>query len=347
MKKLIGFIVVAGIVVAAVLAWLILGSNTSFTENKKYLFVYTGKANEQEVMGYIKENKLLDNPGLFSMVASRMGVWKRLKPGRFEIKRGESILTIARMLRNNQQSPVSLVINKLRTNDDLVNVLVKNFEADSSTVLDFINSSDSLDRLGVNSYTLTSLIVPNTYTIFWNTSTGKILRKLKTESDKFWEENDRKNKAHELGFTPLQVVTIASIVEEETNKNDEKGNVASVYINRYRKGMPLGADPTIKFAMHDFALKRIYLKYLDVESPYNTYKQKGLPPGPICTPSAKTIDAVLNSPKTEYFYFVAKSDFSGYHTFSNTYAEHLQHAKEFSKAQDEQAAIRAGRKIKN
>ena len=340
MKKIIGLIFIAGFVAIAVFIWLVLGSATSFTENKKSLYVYTGKANKEEVMNYIKENKLLDNPGLFSMVASRMGVWKRLKPGRFELKKGESILTIARMLRNNKQSPVNLIINKLRTNDDLVKVLAKNFEADSSAVIDFINNSDSLDQLGVNTYTLTSLIIPNTYTILWNTSTGKILRKLKTESDNFWQKDNRRNKAAELGFTPLQVTTIASIVEEETNKNDEKGNIASVYINRYRKGMALGADPTIKFAMHDFALKRIYLKYLDVESPYNTYKQKGLPPGPICTPSAKTIDAVLNSPKTEYLFFVAKSDFSGYHTFSTNYAEHLQHAHEFQKAQDEQAAIR-------
>ena len=132
-----------------------------------------------------------------------------------------------------------------------------------------------------------------------------------------------------------QVYTIASIVEEETNKNDEKGNVASVYINRYHKGMPLGADPTIKFALKDFSLKRIYFKHLSVQSPFNTYRNKGLPPGPICTPSTKTIDAVLNAPKTDYLFFVAKSNFNGYHTFSTTYAEHKKNAGIYQKALDE------------
>ncbi|MDQ6812406.1 MAG: endolytic transglycosylase MltG, partial [Bacteroidota bacterium] len=174
-----------------------------------------------------------------------------------------------------------------------------------------------------------------TYTMYWNTSPGKIFRRLKSEKENFWQKNDRLAKAQKLGFTPEQVYTIASIVEEETNQQDEKGNVASVYINRYESGMALGADPTIKFALNDFSLKRIYEKHLQVISPYNTYKNRGLPPGPICTPSSKTIDAVLNAPKTDYMYFVAKADFSGHHTFSSNYTEHLQHAREYQKALDE------------
>jgi UPF0755 protein len=340
MKKFLLTLFILVLVGVAIAAWLLLTSGTSFTESKKYLYVYTGKANEKAVMDYIEKNDLLDNPGVFKFLADRLDVWKRLKPGKYEIKKGESLLTIARMLRNNRQSPVNLVINKIRTNEDLATLISKNFEADSTDVLEFINNDDSLAKLDVNSSTLMTIVIPNTYTLFWNTPPGRIFRRLKSERDNFWEKNDRLNKAKELGFTPTQVYTIASIVEEETNKHDEKGNVASVYINRYRAGMPLGADPTIKFAMKDFGLKRIYLKYLDVQSPYNTYRVTGLPPGPICSPSAKTIDAVLNSPKTDYMYFVAKSDFSGYHTFSRNYAEHLQHAKEFSKAQDEQALKR-------
>jgi UPF0755 protein len=180
-----------------------------------------------------------------------------------------------------------------------------------------------------------TLVIPNTYTMFWNTKTSRILQRLKTEKENFWEKNNRLKKASDLGFTPEQVYTIASIVEEETNKQDEKGNVASVYINRYEKGMRLGADPTVKFALQDFGLKRIYQKHLQVQSPYNTYRVSGLPPGPICSPSSKTIDAVLNAPETDYLFFVAKSDFSGYHTFSTSYAEHLLHAKEYQKALDE------------
>ncbi len=286
-------------------------------------------------MKFIENNYLLKNPKIFELLANQTDVWKRLKPGRYEIKKGESLLNISRMLRNSRQSPVNLVINKLRTNEDVAGIIGKNFEADSVDVLSFINNDDSLAKLEVNSYNLMTLIIPNTYTIFWNTSAERILKRLKSEKDSFWDKKDRISKAVNLGFSPAEVYTIASIVEEETNKDDEKGNVASVYINRYRTGMPLGADPTIKFALKDFGIKRIYHKHLEVMSPYNTYRNRGLPPGPICTPSAKTIDAVLNSPKTNYMYFVARSDFSGYHTFSNNYTEHLQRAKEYQKALNE------------
>jgi UPF0755 protein len=335
MKKALGFLIVGVLIIGVVVGWLIMGSATTFTDNKKVLFVYTGKANETSVMKFIEEKELLRSPHLFKILAGQMKVWERLKPGRYEIKKGESLLNIARMLRNNRQSPVNLVINKIRTTEDLAAIIGKNFESDSANVADFINNSDSLAKLDVNQATLMTLIIPNTYTLFWNTSPGRILTRLKTEKEDFWKKNDRLSKAENLGLTPTQVYTIASIVEEETNKNDEKGNVASVYMNRYRTGMPLGADPTIKFALKDFGLKRIYHKHLDVESPFNTYRNTGLPPGPICTPSPKTIDAVLNAPKTQYLYFVARKDFSGYHTFSTNYAEHLQNAKEYQKALDE------------
>jgi UPF0755 protein len=286
-------------------------------------------------MSSIENDDLLQYPGIFELLANQMDVWKRLKPGRYEIKKGESLLNISHMLRNSRQSPVNLVINKLRTNEDVAGIIAKNFEADSVEVMSFINNDDSLAKLDVNNYNLMTLIIPNTYTIFWNTSPGRIFKRLKSEKEGFWDKKDRIRKAKNLGFSPSEVYTIASIVEEETNKDDEKGNVASVYINRYRTKMPLGADPTIKFALKDFGIKRIYHKHLEVESPYNTYRNTGLPPGPICTPSAKTIDAVLNSPKTNYMYFVARSDFSGYHTFSSNYTQHLQRAKEYQKALNE------------
>jgi UPF0755 protein len=335
MKKILAYLVVIIFIVAGVFAWLIFGSATAFNENKRYLLVHTGKSDEASVMAFVKENELLTHPALFQWIADKMGVWKRLRPGRFEIKKGENLLNITRTLRNNRQTAVNLVINKLRTKGDLASIIAKNFEADSTEVTSFINNPDSVARLDVNENTFMTIVIPNTYTLYWNTSPGKIFRRLKSENENFWQKNNRLDKAEKLGFTPEQVYTIASIVEEETNKQDEKGNVASVYINRFRSGMPLGADPTIKFALNDFSLKRIYEKYLQVVSPYNTYKNRGLPPGPICTPSSKTIDAVLNSHKTDYMYFVAKSDFSGYHTFSSNYTEHLQHAKEYQKALDE------------
>ena len=170
--------------------------------------------------------------------------------------------------------------------------------------------------------------------------TKKILSRLKDEQQKFWNKNDRAQKAASLNLTQNQVYTLASIVEEETNKNDEKGNVASVYMNRLNKGMPLAADPTIKFALKDFALKRIYYGQLAMPSPYNTYRNKGLPPGPICTPSALTLDAVLNAPRTDYLFFVARSDFSGYHQFTSNFAEHDKYAKLYQQALNGEMAKR-------
>ena len=269
------------------------------------------------------------------MIANQLDVWDRLKPGKYEIKKGASILSIARMLRNNQQTPVKLVINKLRTAENLAHLIGKNFEADSAGVMAYLENKDSLLKFNVDENTAMTLVIPNTYEFYWSTPTGKILKKLSDERNAFWKRNNRLKKAEDMALSPNQVYTIASIVEEETNKNDEKGNVASVYINRYHKGMPLGADPTIKFALKDFSLKRIYFKHLAVVSPYNTYRNKGLPPGPICTPSTKTIDAVLNAPKTDYLIFVARSDFKGYHTFSVSYAEHQKNAAIYQKALDE------------
>ena len=335
MKKILLGLLLIGAVLAAILAWIFLGSATTFNEKRKYLFVYSGKADKASVINSLEQDDLVKNTGAFEWLANRMSVWDKLRPGRYEIKKGESLLSIARMLRNNRQSPVDLVIKKVRTNEDLARLISKHFEADSTAVLDFVSNSDSLQKLGVDENTLMTLIIPNTYTLFWNTKTGRIFQRLKSEKESFWNKNDRMSKAENMGFTPQQIYTIASIVEEETNKQDEKGNVASVYINRYEKGMRLGADPTVKFALKDFGLKRIYEKHLQVQSQYNTYRNSGLPPGPICTPSPKTIDAVLDAPKTDYYYFVAKSDFSGYHTFSRNYAEHLKNAKEYQKALDE------------
>ena len=200
---------------------------------------------------------------------------------------------------------------------------------DSATMYEFLTNADSLAAAGFSTDTWMIAIIPNTYELSWTATAGTIYSRLCSEQKKFWSKNNRLEKATALGFTSAQIYTIGSIVEEETNKNDEKGNVASVYMNRVNSNMPLGADPTIKFALKDFSLKRILYKHLSVESPYNTYKNIGLPPGPICTPQIVTIDAVLNAPKTDYIFFVAKSDFSGYHHFSVTFAEHSQYAKEY------------------
>ncbi|MGI8952166.1 MAG: endolytic transglycosylase MltG [Chitinophagaceae bacterium] len=335
MKKKSVYIFICLIVLVVLFGWMIFGPATTFKQKSKYIYIYEGKDVKQQVTQQLNDKNLIHNKPMFNLLAAQLDIWKNLKSGRFEIKREQSVLDIIRILRNNTQSPVKLVINKLRTNEDFAKMIGKNFSTDSTTAMHFFMNADSLKSFGVDSNTLLTLVIPGTYFFSWNTSLKKILEKFNITKDNFWKENNRLQKAEALKLTPTQVYTLASIVEEETNKNSEKDTIASVYLNRLNKNIPLQADPTIKFALKNFALTRIYFVDLAVSSPYNTYKNKGLPPGPICTPSPITIDAVLNEPKTDYLFFVAKSDFSGHHHFSTNYAEHQQYAKQYQQALDE------------
>ncbi|MEQ1552915.1 MAG: endolytic transglycosylase MltG, partial [Ferruginibacter sp.] len=254
-----------------------------------------------------------------------------VKPGRYLIKDGMSNYGLIKMLKSGNQSPVRLVINKLRLKEDLAAKIGKTFEIDSLEVINFLNNKDTLAAYKLNEDNLLSTIIPNSYEFNWNSSIKKIFSKLKAEEQKFWNF-ERTQKAKAKNLTPMQVYIIASIVEEETNKETDRPLVASVYTNRFLKGEKLQADPTVKFAMKNFTLNRILFEHLKFASPYNTYYTTGLPPGPICTPSSKTIDAVLNAPKTNYMFFVAKPNLEGYSNFAETYAEHQVFAKQYQVA---------------
>lgn len=286
------------------------------------------------MLATLRNEHLIKSPSVFSLIASPLGTWDKLKPGRYELKQGDNLLALARMLKNGRQAEIKLVINKLRTKEDFAKLVGKSFATDSASVMQFLVSNDSLQPFHVDTNTVFTNIIPDTYSFYWNTPLNKIFRKLTDTKEAFWNRNERLQKAKALSLTPADVYTLASIVEEETNYDSDKYKIASVYMNRLQKSMPLQACPTIKYAMKDFSLTRIYEKYLSNPSPYNTYHKRGLPPGPICTPSPKTIDIVLNAPRTDYLFFVAKSDFSGYHHFSSTYSEHDQYAKEYQKALD-------------
>jgi len=316
------------------MAWILFSPATAIRDKSAFVLVTDQNKTAIQVMQEIKEKNILKSPSVFDFLATKTNTWQRMRPGRFKISQGENLFTLLRRFRNNQQEQSKLIINKIRVPSDLAKLIGKNFRIDSTQAMLFLNNPDSLKQFGVDTTTLFYLIIPDTYFFYWNTSLQAIFSKLKKESDLFWQKNHRLEKAASLGLTRNEVYTLASIVEEETNNNDEKDTIASVYINRLRTGMPLGADPTIKYALKDFGLKRILLKYLNVASPYNTYKNKGLPPGPICTPSIETIDATLQAPNTDFFYFVAKSDFSDGHHFSKDYAEHLYYANEYQRALD-------------
>jgi len=330
-KKVFLFLLLIILLVGAWCAWNIFGPVIHNPE-KKFLYIKTG-SNYQDVKDSLQKNKIITGTFWFDKMAQYVDYPQMVKAGKYKITDGMSLYHLIKMLRSGKQIPVNLVITKLRTKEDLAKRIAANFEVDSSTVIHFLSNQDTLQQFDVDTNTVMTDVIPNTYTYTWNTPIEKIFKKLSEESQRFWNP-ERIQKAERLKLSPKEVYTLASIVEEETNKQDDKGKIASVYINRLRKGMKLAADPTVKFAMKDFGLKRIYHKYLAFVSPYNTYLNAGLPPGPICTPSIKTIDAVLDAPETDYLFFVARADFSGYSDFASDYSQHQVFAKAYQQALD-------------
>lgn len=327
-KTLIGLAVLLLVILALVARFFF--SNTPFNDKARFLYIHSDAVSQEAVMRSL-DSGLVRNPVSFAFLAGRMDVWPKLKAGRYEIRRGMSLFDIARMLRNGHQAPVNLVITKLRTRENLAGLIGKKFEADSIAAISFLNNNDSLGKYQLDTNTVMTAVFPNTYTYLWTTPAPGIFKKLFAEYRKVWTPA-RKQKADSLGLTPTQAYILASIVEEETTNNSEKGLIASVYLNRLSRNMNLGADPTVKFALRDFSLTRIYEKHLTTTSPYNTYRYKGLPPGPICTPSLTTLDAVLDAPKTDYLFFVARKDFSQGHVFTTNYQDHLKYAREYQQA---------------
>ena len=257
-----------------------------------------------------------------------------IKTGRYPIKPREGAVAIYRHLKNGQQESLNLTIPEARTMDRLAAILGKKLMLDSATIADALYSQETCRKYGYDTCTIAAMFVPNTYDIYWNVSLNGLLNRMKKEHDRFWNA-ERTTMASFHGLKPNEVVTLASIIDEETANNTEKPMIAGMYLNRLKKGMPLQADPTIKFALKDFGLKRIYNKLLKTDSPYNTYIHEGLPPGPIKVASIKGIDAVLNAVNHDYLYMCAKEDFSGTHNFAKTYEEHLKNAAKYTKALNE------------
>lgn len=270
----------------------------------------------------------------FSTLARHSGYADHIRTGRYAIHPGEGALMVFRHLKNGQQTPVSLTIPEVRTIDRLAGALARKLMLDSADIAIHLSDSAYCARWGYDTATVAALFVPNTYDIYWNVGLDRLMERMEKENQKFWND-ERRGKAEAMGMTPVEVATMASIIDEETANNAEKPMIAGMYYNRLKAGMPLQADPTIKFALKDFALRRIYHKLLYIDSPYNTYRYEGLPPGPIKIASIAGIDAVLNHVEHDYLYMCAKEDFSGTHNFARTYQEHLQNAARYTKALNE------------
>lgn len=311
-------------------------SGTSFSETSSVeVFIPTGTISVDSVKSALKKSGSFAHPLVFNSLISFTDYKNNIIPGRYKIDKGMSSFRIFRKLSTGRTDDVKLVINKLRTKEDIITLLDRKLEVDSNALANYFNNPDSVKAFGLDTQNVVTLIIPNTYLIEWTSSVSRFMKRMKTENEKFWNA-ERLEKLKKISLTKEQAYILASIVEEETNKHDEKPLISSVYLNRLKRNMPLGADPTVKFALRDFTIKRIRFAHIrnSSSSPYNTYTNKGLPPGPICTPSSKSIDGVLNAAQTNYIFFCARADFSGYHSFASNDKEHFKNAKAYQSALD-------------
>jgi UPF0755 protein len=314
---------VAGIVLIAL--YFLFGPNTGAFTNGEYLYIRTG-SDYEIVKTALKEGGFIRDMNSFDLLAKKANYPQNIHPGKYHISWGMSNYSIVRLLRSGRQTPVKLVVGKVRLKQDFIRLLSTNLEADADVLRRMFADTAYLGQFGLDTSTVLCGVMPDTYEFYWNTSADKAFRKIVKSYSRFWTE-ERKAKARAKNLTPQQAIILASIVEEETNKNSEKPTIASVYLNRREKGMKLQADPTAKFAYGDFTLRRITSVQTGLASPYNTYYVSGLPIGPICTPSAASINAVLDAPKTAYLYFCAGGN--GGHLFAATYDEHLKNAARY------------------
>ncbi len=276
-------------------------------------------------LSFISSNKDMKH---FRWLADYLNYPDNMRTGKYAVKNGMSQMDLINMLRRGQQTAVRLTFNNIRFKKDLAQRLGEQLMIGEIPIFTLLNDSLYCDSLGFNTETINVMFIPNTYEVYWNISADALFRRMKREYDAFWTAN-RRNKARAIGLTPVEVSILASIVEEETAVGDEYPIVAGLYINRLQRGMLLQADPTVKFAVGDFSLQRILYEHLEVNSPYNTYKYAGLPPGPLRSPSIRAINAVLNYTKHRYLYMCAKEDFSGRHNFAVTLAEHNRNAERY------------------
>ncbi len=293
----------------------------------------------QDVKKVLYAKGTIINRESFERLAEIMKYPDHIKSGHYILKEGMSNRQIISKLRTKQQDPVKLVFNNIRIKEELAGHIGEQLEFDSVSLLKLLDSTDYLKSLGFTADNIISMFIPNTYEVYWDITPEKFMDRMHKEYLAFWTD-ERKARLNEIKLTELQAITLASIVEKESNMNDEKPDIAGVYMNRLHKGWLLQADPTLVYAMGNFNIKRVLNVYKTIDSPYNTYKYIGLPPGPICLPSIASIDAALNYRQHQYLYFCAREDFSGYHNFAVTMQEHLLNAAKYQQALDQRGIMK-------
>lgn len=329
-----GIVLLFALVVAGVVGYYFYGKvydpNTAFQEDYQIIFIDSDDTYHGLLEKFMHSGLIADIDS-FDWVAKKKKYPELMKPGRYRINKGASNNDIINKLRIGDQDPVLVTFTNARVKADLASKLSEPLECDSASIHKLLNSDSVAASYGFSNLQFTTMFLPNTYEMYWNSSAQDVVARMASAYKEFWSA-DRIAKAQRIGLSQSEVSILASIVKAETSKADEAPSIAGVYLNRIDIGMPLQADPTLVFALGDFSITRVLDRHKQIDSPYNTYKYAGLPPGPINVPSAVYIDAVLNAEKHEYLYFCAKPDFSGYHNFAKSYRQHLVYAKQYQNA---------------
>lgn len=331
-------LVIAGINAAAIYSKAY--STNIHTPGQKAVYIHIPTGSEYEdVLQIIYDQNLISNKKSFEWAAEKKKYASHIHPGRYRIRDNMSNNELINILRSGLQEPVNVTINNVRTLEELAQKISAQIETSADELLQLLTDSVYIREHGFDRQTVLGMFLPNTYEFWWNTSADGFFKRMNKEYDRFWNQ-ERRGRAREINLTGNQVITLASIIVNETNKEDEYRRIAGVYINRLNQGMRLQADPTIKYALGDYARRRVLRRDTYIESPYNTYMHYGLPPGPIALPSVKAIDAVLDYERHSYVYFCAKEDFSGYHNFARTLEQHNKNARLYQKALNRRNILR-------
>ena len=325
-------VLITGLVLGYLYWKRILDVNTRMKRNEtRVLFIPTG-ATYQDVVDSLKAGDFLNNYRSFNWVAEKKNYPQLVKAGRYELRGHMTNNELVNQLRSGDQQPLHLTLNNISGIYELAGVLGRKLEPDSLSFINLFKSEESLSAFGVNPQTLTAYFLPNTYEVWWNTSPAAFLKRMRSEFDNFWND-ERMKKAEKLGLSPIEVVTLASIVESETVKRDEQPRVAGLYLNRINRNMKLQSDPTVIYAIKmdqpHVQIRRVLNRHLRYDSPFNTYVYSGLPPGPIRIPELSAIDAVLNKEDHSYIFMAADPDRPGYHNFATNLRQHNRNARKY------------------
>lgn len=343
MPKWIWGILCSLAVAIMVVAWRVYNSGFKL-QNTTYLYV-DADDNVDSISQKIESQTAPESMRVFHLFAGLLNLKDRIRTGRYEVSPQHTMLNLIRDIRNHHEKPIMLVVPSTRTMDAMAGKLANQLMLDSASIEQYLKDEGNIKALGYTKETLPGLFIPNTYEVYWDVSIPKLMERMQKENAAFWNE-ERMNKLQEVSqyageeMTKEKVITLASIVDSETADDGEKPTIAALYMNRMRKPMALQSDPTVIFAVGDFSIRRVLHEHLKVESPYNTYRNLGLPPGPIRVPSIAGIDAVLNHDKNDYIYMCAKEDFSGTHNYAVSYGEHLRNAARYTKALNERGIRR-------